>query len=277
MNEGTWAAGAAARILVTLCLLALAPAAAETNKERGQRVAREALAALGGENFLAMRDRVESGRAYSFYREQLSGLARATIYTRYLTPPNPSAAGELLLRERQSFGKEENSGAVLFTGGAGYEVTFRGARPLAADRVDRYRETTLRNVFYILRLRLNEPGLILESKGADIVDNQPVEIVSITDADNREVTVCFHRSTKLPVRQVFYRRDPKTRDRIEEVTVFSKYRDVGGGVQWPFSIQRTRDGEKIFEMYAESVTVNQDLTDGLFLLPSGIKMLKPEN
>ena len=68
--------------------------------------------------------------------------------------------------------------------------------------------------------------------------------------------------------------DPKTNVRIEEVTEYSKFRDVGGGVLWPFAIQRTRNGEKIFEMYSETVEVNQKLSSSLFILPTGIKMLK---
>jgi hypothetical protein len=258
-------------------LLALAgvAASAETSQERGKRIIDEALAALGGQNYLNMRDRVESGRAYSFYREKLSGLSRATIYTRYLIRPEPPVPGFLGVRERQAFGKDENS-AVLFAEDKGYEITFRGARPLADDLIQRFRESTLHNIFYILRQRLGEPGLIFESKGADVLDNQPVEIVDITDAQNRTVTVYFHQSTKLPVRQVFYRRDPQTKDRIEEVTVYAKYRDVGGGVMWPFSIQRERDQEKIYEIYSDSVTINQDLKDNLFTLPANLKILKKE-
>jgi hypothetical protein len=258
-------------------LLALAgvAASAETSQERGKRIIDEALAALGGQNYLNMRDRVESGRAYSFYREKLSGLSRATIYTRYLVRPEPPVPGFLGLRERQAFGKDENS-AVLFAEDKGYEITFRGARPLADDLIQRFKESTLHNIFYILRQRLGEPGLIFESKGADVLDNQPVEIVDITDAQNRTVTVYFHQSTKLPVRQVFYRRDPQTKDRIEEVTVYAKYRDVGGGVMWPFSIQRERDQEKIYEIYSDSVTINQDLKDNLFTLPANLKILKKE-
>jgi hypothetical protein len=258
-------------------LLALAgvAASAETSQERGKRIIDEALAALGGQNYLNVRDRVESGRAYSFYREKLSGLSRATIYTRYLVRPEPPEPGFLGVRERQAFGKDENS-AVLFTEDRGYEITFRGARPLSDDLIQRFKESTLHNIFYILRQRLGEPGLIFESKGADVLDNQPVEIVDITDAQNRTVTVYFHQSTKLPVRQVFYRRDPQTKDRIEEVTVFAKYRDVGGGVMWPFSIQRERDQEKIYEIYSDSVTINQDLKDNLFTLPANLKILKKE-
>ena len=51
---------------------------------RGKRVIDDALVALGGEKFLTVKDRVETGRAYSFYRDQLRGLANATRYTRYL-------------------------------------------------------------------------------------------------------------------------------------------------------------------------------------------------
>ena len=52
-------------------------ASAETSQEHGKRVVNEALTALGGDKFLAMQDRVEFGRAYSFYRQELSGLSFA--------------------------------------------------------------------------------------------------------------------------------------------------------------------------------------------------------
>lgn len=249
--------------------------AAENSQQRGKRVADEAVAALGGSQFLHMQDRVESGRAYSFYRERLSGLSLAKIYTRYLVRPERPVPGFLGVRERQAFGKKEDS-AVILEDGKGYEITFRGARPLPDVQVERFKDSTLHNIFYILRVRLGEPGLIFESRGADVIDNQPVEIVDITDADNRTVTVYFNSTTKLPTKQSFLRRDPITKDRVEEVTLFSKYRDVGGGVMWPFDIQRVRDGEKIYEIYSDSVAINQDLKDNLFTLPANLKMLKKE-
>jgi len=80
-------------ILLACCALA---SAAETAAERGKRVVYEALQALGGDAFLRMQDRVESGRGYGFYREQLSGLAVVKIYTRYLAP----VPGQIAQRER---------------------------------------------------------------------------------------------------------------------------------------------------------------------------------
>lgn len=262
------------RTLIALLALA-ACAGAETKQERGKRAVDDALAALGGDRYLAMQDRVEAGRAYSFYREELAGLSRATIYTRYLTRPMKPDPDFVGLRERQSFGKDEDRGAVLFADGKGWEITFRGARPIAADRIERFKDGTQRNIFYVLRQRLGEPGLIFESQGSEVFENQPVEIVDIIDSENRTVTVYFHGSTKLPLRQVYYRRDPQTKERVEETTAFSKYRDVGGGIQWPFTIQRFRDREKIYEIYSETVTINQGLTDNLFTLPASMKLLKP--
>lgn len=244
---------------------------AETGQERGKRLIDEAIAALGGDTFLQMKDRVEDGRAYSFYRDELSGLSRAKINTQYVTPEEK---GKLAVRERQSFGRDEYS-SVLFNREGGWEITYRGARPLRNEQIERYRDSTRNNIFYIFRTRLKEPGIIFDSRGAEVWENQPVENIDITDSENHVVSLSIHHSTKLPVRQVFYRRDPETRERIEEVTIYSKYRDVGG-VQWPYTIQRIRNGEKVYSMFSESVTINQNLPDTLFMLPSGIKKLPPK-
>jgi hypothetical protein len=248
---------------------------AETAVERGKRIVNECLDALGGQRYLSMQNRVESGRAYSFYRDKLTGLSIAKIYTRYDADVQDTAH-QLAVRERENFGKKQDYG-VLFTQDDAWDITFRGARPLAADRFATYKESTLRDVFYILRVRLHEPGMLFESKGADVIENSPVEIVDITDADNRTTTVYFHQITKLPTRQVFYRRDPVTKDRDEEITRYSIYRDVGGGVQWPYTIERDRNGEKIYEIFSDSVEINNPkISDDLFELPSTIKRLKPE-
>jgi len=265
--------------IILLCTLAAftllgSTPAAENSQQRAKRVIDEAVAALGGQNFLQMRDRVETGRAYQFYREQLSGLSVAHIYTRYLTRPEPPVPDFLGVRERQAFGKDQ-SGAIIFNeSGEGYELTWRGARPLPDETLARYKDSILHNVLYILRMRLGEPGLTFDSQGSDVRENQPVEIVNITDAGNRTVTVLFNRSTKLPIYQTFKRRNPSDKQWDIEVTRFSTYRDVGGGVMWPFAVERERNGEKIFEMYADSITVNKDLKDDLFTLSANVKILK---
>jgi len=257
-------------VLVVLgsCWLAGAARAAETPAERGKRVVYEAVQALGGDAFLHMADRVESGRAYSFYRQQISGLSVAKIYTRYLAPVPGAAA----VSERQAFGAKEDNWVLLTPNGA-WDVTYRGARPLDDQTYARYKETTLRNVLYILRQRLSEPGLAFYSQGTDLFEFHPVEIVDITDSREVTVTVYFDQRSKLPVHQTSRRRNEQFKDFDTEVTNYGLYRDVGHGVKWPFNIRRERNGEKIFEMFSDDVQINKDLTDDLFTLAGNVKIL----
>lgn len=235
----------------------------ETKAEiRGKKVIADAIDALGGGTFLAMTDRVESGRAYSYYRDQISGLSIAKIYTRYLTVAPAKTGQELAQLEKEVFGKTEDT-SVLFLQNGGWNISWRGSKEMEPDDFNRYRESTLRNVLYILRARLHEPGMIFEFQNSDVVDNLPVDIVNITDADDHVVSVQFHQSTKLPVRQSYKRKNEITKDQDEEVTLFTRYLDAGG-VQWPHQIHRERNGDKVYEIFSDSVKIDQDLADGLF-------------
>ena len=258
-----------AGIFVALLLPLYVPA--ESMEEKGKKVVDEAVAALGGEKFLALKNYMEKGRAYSFHREKIAGLSKATFYFRLLTAAAPPDVDELYVRERQAFGDEE-AWAVLFDEKDGWEVTFRGAKPLKTETVERHRDSTQRHIFYILLRRLGEEGLIFEHRGTEIVDNQPTEKVEITDSKNRRLMAYFHYSSKLPLRQTFDRRD-EFRIPHTEMTIFDKYRDVGEGVKLPFVTQRYRDGERIYAMFAETVLSNQTFTDEKFALPGGVQIL----
>ncbi len=83
--------------------------------------------------------------------------------TRYLNHvQDPSKT--LAVIEREDFGPKLDYG-VLFQQDDAYEITFRGARPLSDERFNRYKLATLSDIFYILRERLNEPGMIFRIAG----------------------------------------------------------------------------------------------------------------
>jgi hypothetical protein len=258
-------------------------ARAETSQQKGRRIVDEALAALGGQAFLNMQNRVETGRIYSSYNDKVNGMAVDALYTKYLPRPDQAEPGSLGVRVRDARGRKpediegkRQDDVILYMDGAGYEVTFRGARPLSDITVQQFKTATLHNIFYILRQRLGEPGIVFDSRGADFFENRPVEIVDITDANNETVTVYFDQLSKLPSRQVYFRRDPIDNSKLEEATLFNKYRDVGGGVMWPFSVRNERNGEKVFERYSESVEINQDFKESMFTLPPGLRLLKKD-
>jgi hypothetical protein len=229
---------------------------------RGKKIIDDALAALGGSTFLGMEDRTETGRAYSYYHDQISGLSIAKVCTKYKTVPTSQSGAALGQIEKEVFGKTEDT-SVLFLLDKGWDISWRGSKEMEQDRFDRYREWTLRNVLYIFRMRLQEPGMIFEFQNSDVIDNLPVDIVDVTDSENRVIHVHFHQSTKLPVRQVYKRKNEETKEQDDEVTLFTRYLDAGG-VQWPHQIRRERNGYKSYEIFSESVKINSGLTDEFF-------------
>lgn len=248
---------------LAIIVLATTLASGQDIQVRGKQLIDETIKALGGEKFLSVQNRVESGRAYSFYNEELSGLSVAKFVTRYI--PSDKPGKELAQQEHQGFGKDEFY-FVIFREEGGWEVTFRGPKPLESDQVTRHHDSVVNNIFYILRNRLKEPGLVFESRGTDVIDNMAVNLVDVIDSGNRVVTVYIHAATKLPVRQDWAWRDPVTRERNVEVTRFSRYRDVAG-TQWPFQMHRERNKQKTYEMFADTVSINQNLDGNLFAIP----------
>lgn len=250
---------------------ALAPLVrAETPQERGRKVVADTIHALGGDGFRQMTTRSETGRAYSFYREEINGLSIARFYTRYF-PPDDSAT--LRQAQRQSFGKKEENW-ILLTGKDCWDVTFRGAHKLPEERMQAYRDSTLRDIFYILRIRIDEPGMIFEIRGRDVVENQSVEVMDVVDSENRKLTVYINSNTHLPVKQSFQRWDPNINDRRDEVTRFTKYREAGNGVMWPYDVQRERDKERLSQLYADKIVIGETLDPAMFQLPASVKIIE---
>ncbi len=241
---------------------------AQSMTERGRKLMEEGIAALGGAAFLSMKDRTEEGRAYSYYRERLSGLSLARFETFYDDGP-----GQIVkLRERQAFGKKFDY-ALLFEGnGKAWDITFRGAKPVEDTTIARWQDSMLRNAIYILRCRMDEPGMIFERRGADVFDNQPVEVVDVTDNENRTVSIYFHGSTKLPVRHLYRRQNATDKTWNEEDMRYSKYR-VTDGIQWPWSVVRSRNGERNLELYSNEVVFNKGLKKSDFELGAGVNLV----
>ena len=247
----------------------LAALMASTRAEKGKETLDLVINALGGSNFLNMQNRVETGRAVTLDRDQLTGLSHSKIYTEYLRPPAP---GKLGLHERQYFGFKQEA-SVLFLDGKGWEINFKGVRPLDTETLERHYLSTRHNFFYILRQRLKEPGIAIELSGHEVVENQSADVLDIYDADNEKVTVWVNSFSHLPIRQRWYRREKDTGYRYEELTHFTKYRQFNG-ITWPMDLQRERDGNKVAEIYNEDVKFDQPLKESIFEAPSEMRSKK---
>jgi hypothetical protein len=238
--------------------------------EKGKQVVDEAIAALGGEHFLQLKTLIQAGRIYSFYHDKLSGYDRAHIYTEYLAEKPTKGLG---VRTREAFGKKQDY-SFLYLPTEAWQITYRGARAIREDRWKDYVRNTENDIFYILRVRHDEPGIAYRYAGQGVLLTSEVQMVDIIDSQNRTVRVYFDRNTHLPIRETYKWFDSKLNYQNDEEVHFSKYRDAGGGVMWPFSVERQRNGYKSYQFFADSVEAGASIPTLKFELPPGIKMLK---
>lgn len=272
MFGGAKSLGQRVGLALLLAITAYPQAAApiQTTPSKGKELADRVIAALGGDRFLNMRYRLATGRVYSFFHDELSAFDVAKIYTEYLFPSPPKG---IAIREREVLGKKQDY-SYLFFPDQGWDITYRGARPIDDERWDRYARSTANDVFYILKVRSKEPGLQFDYIGTDVYLGRHIEVLDISDAQDRTVRVYLDHNTMLPVHQTFTWLDPETKYRNDEVADYGKYRDIGGGIMWPFTIERQRNGYKIYQMFATTVEAGQPAPPKIFDLPPGVKMLK---
>ena len=227
--------------LGALAVLAQTPALPPSPSEiKGKEFIQKAVEALGGGEFTHLRTITTRGRIYGFFHDKLSGLDIARTYIEYA---DEKPAKGLAVTERQVYGKKQDY-SVLYLPDQAFDVTFRGARPIPDENWQRYHRATENDILYILRFRLKEPGLQFDYVGSDVMLSSHVEVVEVSDAQDRTIKVYFDHNTMLPIRQIYNWLDPATKERNEEITIYDKWRDAGFGVMWPFSIERERNGYK---------------------------------
>ncbi len=248
-----------ARAFVSFCLCGLIflPAEAQTTQDdKAKAVLQAAIEALGGKAYLEARDVRSEGRAFQFDRfEELNGMARFTACEKF---PD---------KERQELGKDKDVIFVL-NGDNAWEKDFHGVRTYPADEVERLRYGRLLSVDRILRVRMNEPGVMLRYAGTEMVNHRRADLVEFEDGENHAVIIAFEQDSHLPVRREYTLRNPKTKLKQTEVETIGNYRRVGA-IQAPYYRMRERDGQKIFEVFFSSVQFNMNLPDSLFERPPG--------
>ncbi len=260
-------------LTVGICAACMLQAFAQgVSSPKAEAILAETIAALGGEKFQNVQAVEEAGRAYSFRRGRLSGLAVIRQVTRY-PDASQAPAGAPAIMERQYLGKKEEISSLILYDRA-FEITYRGYTPMEEEATSRIRESRLHNFLYIARQRLPLEKYVVEYIGTKLLRNQQLVGIRLVDPDFRVTELWVHQTTKLPVRQEFTRRDPKTNLPIEEVTEWDKFRDVGGGVLWPQYVMRESRGEKAFEMFTETVTLNPNVDESVFQLPNPEKSVR---
>jgi hypothetical protein len=214
-------------LLLCLCLTSLtgqqtstpnAGSDAQSNQQKARAVLDQMIKAMGGQAYLNVQDSYTEGRYGRYHNEVM--IATNTFY-RYWKWPG---------LERYEITKERDI-AYLYLPGKVYEITFRGGHEQDPQKEELVRQALVRRRFTmdkVLRGWLNAPGTILLDEGPTLAENQMAERITIINADNDAVSILVLTDTHLPVQKIFGNRDPRTRERDEEVETYGSWRVIDG-------------------------------------------------
>ena len=223
----------------------------EASEARGRELIQKAIAALGGQAYLQVRDMTRTGRRAQFSSQ--GDLGGFTKFEDFVKLPD---------KNRTEYYKKKNIIDVVTSEG-GWTLDRGGVSESPADRVEEFRESLKKDVDILFRARLQEKGLRIRYGGSDIMDLKSVEWVEVTDRDRRTIRIALEKPTLLPMRAIYITRHPETRARTEEVDFFSNYHSIGG-VETPLQLARERSGRKVYQAFIETCVYNTNLPDSLF-------------
>ena len=235
------------------------------NSDKAKAIIEQGIQALGGQVYLTIRDREQQGRGYGFHHGNPTG--GGGPFWSFSQFPD---------KERVEFTKERDI-AQVFVGDKGYEITFKGPHPVEQKDLDDYLRRRRFSLERILRMWVNDPGVVMLFEGNAIAAQHPAYQVTLVNAQNESVTLYFDTDSHLPIKKSFEWRDPVDRQKNLEEEVYENYRSVSG-IMAPYNITRYFNGDMSNQRFLNTVTINQDLDPAMFDPNSGYnpnKLVKP--
>jgi hypothetical protein len=232
------------------------------NATKAKAIIDQGIQALGGGTYLTIRDRESQGRGYGFHAGRPSG--SGGLFWSFSEFPD---------KERVELTKERDI-AELYVGNKGYEITYKGPRPIEQKDLDDYLRRRRFSLDTILRTWVNDPGVVLLFEGNAIAAQHPALRVTLINSQNESVTLYFDVDTHLPVKKSFEWRDPVDRQKNLEEEIYENYRPVSG-IMAPFNLTRYFNGDMANQRFLNSVTINQGLDPAMFEPNSGYNPNKP--
>jgi hypothetical protein len=211
---------------------------------KAQQILDRVIEGLGGPAFLKVKRLTTKGRIFSIRNEATSSYAPFESYVEY---PD---------KRRFSYGK--NPPVILINNGdQAWELDRMGQTSQLAEQARRWKVSTYYSLENLLRLRIREPGVLVQMGGVDFLDNVATQSLAMVDAQATEVKLDLNRQTLVPVSVTYRVHDPKTGDWNDYADVYSDYKNVDG-VMTPMHIARFIDGERVSEVFRSFAHYDDD-------------------
>ena len=226
---------------------------AQSNQQKARALIDQMIQALGGQAYLNVQDYYAEGRSGSYHAESLVGTG---LFYRFWKWPD---------KDRIELTKQRDI-VQLFVGDRAYEITYRGIHPIDPQKEEKVAQALVRRHYSfenVLRVWLNEPGILLLDEGPSISEGHMAEKITVINSKNESVTILVDPTTHLPLEKRFSTRDPRYRDRDEEVAIYGDWKQIQG-INTPRMTMIKRNGETISQQIILSMTYNVNPPDALF-------------
>lgn len=238
------------------------PPADLENARKARSLLDQAIHALGGDAFLNIHDMQEEGRTYTFYHGRPT--SNGILFWRFTEYPD---------KERIELTKERDV-AYLYTGEKGYELTYKGPRPVEKKDLEDYLRHRRLSLETLLRVWTNDPKVALFYDGTALAGNLPADQITMINSKDEAVKLFFDLETHLPIKKSYTWRDPVDKERNVEEELYDNYRLVQG-VMTPWGFTRYFNGDMQSQRFVNGVHYNQTLNQAMFDPDSSYNPLKP--
>jgi len=212
-----------------------APTLPQRIEPQAQQLIDRAIQALGGQAFLNSKTLTTKGRTYSIRDETTAGLAPFQSYA--------------LFPDKRRFSYGKTMPVVLINNGEkGWELDRYGLIDQPIEQLQRWIASNRYSLENLFRLRIHEPGVLIQKGAADFVDNAPTQSIEITEFGGSIVKLDLNRQTSLPTRVTYHVKNPKTNDTDDCSDVYADYKPIDG-IMTPMHLTRYLNGDRAGETY----------------------------
>jgi hypothetical protein len=240
----------------------------EASEAKAKQLLQQLIQALGGPAYLHVRESLCTGRVANFDRNgNSSDPFRFKDFWRYpdknRTEYDFKGNIRALTLLMGGLPVKGDRFVQVHAGDQGWSLDKGGVSEMPSGFITDFKEQVRRDMDNLLRLRLDEKGLIFRYGGSGLEDLKEVDWVVIEDADQRTIRLAMAKKTHLPLRSAVSTRDETNRVTTEEVTIYANFHLLDG-IQQPMQVERQRDGRRVFQAFYESCEYNPNLSDDLF-------------
>ena len=235
----------------------------EDSQQRGRKLLDECLQALGGDAWLNRKNLQVTGRMGRYFHGSPTGITLDYTSTTSFAGASESERIGFLSDKSMILPGKKIDVVHIWTGGQGYEITYKGKSELPKDQVADYFRRQAHSVEAIYRVWLKAPGVVVLYEGTSMVERRLSDKVTILSDNNDAVTLELDASSHLPLRRSFEWRNEKFQDFDKDIEEYADYHAVQG-LPTPYSLTRTLNGDIVTQSFLTKIAYDVDLPPDFF-------------